>query len=118
MCPSLSPNKNGFAVGINNATLEELFQGFPHLVSIAKVVVQDPLLHVDPVLSLDPYDFHGNHPLSLRIEDFKKPGKNAIKNPEPLGLGASRHKPERTHQGRLETNFRRTEPSPRSCWLI
>ena len=39
-------------------------------------------------------------------------------NPEPSGLGACRHKSERTHQGRLQTNFRRTEPSPRSCWLI
>jgi hypothetical protein len=65
MCPSLSPNDNGFAIGIDNATLEELFQGFPQLVSVTKVVVQDFLLHVDPVLSPDLYDFHVNHPLSL-----------------------------------------------------
>jgi hypothetical protein len=69
MCPSLSPNDNGFAIGIDNATLEELLQGFPQLVSITKVVVQEPLLHVDPVLSPDLYDFHGNHPLSLKIAD-------------------------------------------------
>ena len=125
MCPWLSPNNNGFAIGIDNAALEELFQGFPQLVSIAKVVIQDPFLHIDPVPSPDLYDFHGNHPLSLwisdsglRIENKKTLNKNAIKNPEPLGLGACRHKSERTHQGRLETNFRRTEPSPRSCWLI
>jgi len=65
MCPSLSPNDNGFAIGIDNATLEEFFQGSPQLVSIAKVVVQDPFLHINPVPSPDLYDFHGNHPLSL-----------------------------------------------------
>ena len=64
MCPSLSPNDNGFAIGIDNATLEEFFQGSPQLVSIAKVVVQDPFLHINPVPSPDLYDFHGNHPLS------------------------------------------------------
>ncbi len=62
MCPSLSPNDNGFAIGIDNATLEEFFQGSPQLVSIAKVVVQDPFLHINPVPSPDLYDFHGNHP--------------------------------------------------------
>jgi hypothetical protein len=67
MCPSLSPNNNGFAIGIDNATLEELFQGSPQLVSIAKVVVQDPFLHINPVPSPDLYDFHGNHPLSFWI---------------------------------------------------
>ena len=70
MCPSLSPNDNGFAIGIDNATLEELFQGSPQLVSIAKVVVQDPFLHINPVPSPDLYDFHGNHPLSLWIAEF------------------------------------------------
>jgi hypothetical protein len=70
MCPSLSPNDNGFAIGIDNATLEEFFQGSPQLVSIAKVVVQDPFLHINPVPSPDLYDFHGNHPLSLWIADF------------------------------------------------
>jgi hypothetical protein len=65
MCPSLSSNDNGFAIGIDNATLEELFHGSLQLVSITKVVVQDPLLHIDPVPSPDLYDFHGNHPLSL-----------------------------------------------------
>jgi hypothetical protein len=69
MCPSLSPNDNGFAIGIDNATLEELFQGSSQLVSIAKVVVQDPFLHINPVPSPDLYDFHGNHPLSLWILD-------------------------------------------------
>lgn len=90
MCPSLSPNDNGFAIGIDNATLEELFQGSPQLVSIAKVVVQDPFLHINPVPSPDLYDFHGNHPLSLwisdcrlRIENNKILSKNTIKNPEP-----------------------------------
>jgi hypothetical protein len=90
MCPSLSPNDNGFAIGIDNATLEEFFQGSPQLVSIAKVVVQDPFLHINPVPSPDLYDFHGNHPLSLwiadcglRIEKNKTLVKNSIKNPEP-----------------------------------
>jgi hypothetical protein len=65
MCPSLSPNDNGFAIGIDNATLEKLYYGSPQLGSIANLVVQDPLLHIDPVPSPDLYDFHGNHPLSL-----------------------------------------------------
>jgi len=65
MCPSLPPNDNGFAVGIDNTTFEELFQGSLQLVSITEVVVQDPLLHIDPVPSPDLYDFHGNHPLSF-----------------------------------------------------
>ena len=70
MCPSLSPNNNDFAIGIDSATFEELLQGFPQLISITKVVIEDPFLHIDPVPSADPYDLHGNHPLSLRIEDY------------------------------------------------
>ena len=81
MCPWLSPNYNGFAIGIDNAALEELFQGFPQLVSIAEVVIQDPFLHIDPVPSPDLYDFHGNHPLSLRIWEFGlRIEKNKITN--------------------------------------
>ena len=70
MCPYLSPYNDGFAIGIDNATLEELPQGFPQLLSIRKVVIQDSFLYIDPVPSPDLYDFHGDHPLSLRIAEF------------------------------------------------
>ena len=65
MHPSLPPIDYGLTTGIDDTALEEIFHGFVQLVAIGKVIVKDPLFNIDPVSSPNPYDFHGNHPLSF-----------------------------------------------------
>ena len=69
MRPSLPPIDNRFATGIDDAALAKVFHGFVQLIAIGKVIVENPLFNIDPIFSLNPYDFHGNHPLS--IADFR-----------------------------------------------
>jgi len=65
MRPSLLPVNSGFTIGIDDTASEEVFDGFfSQLLTVAEVVIQHPLFYLDPILSLEPYDFHGNHPLS------------------------------------------------------
>ena len=63
-CPSFSSIDDSLATGIDGATLEEVFHGRAQSVTVAQVVVEGPLLRIDPVPTPDPYNFHGNHPLS------------------------------------------------------
>jgi len=65
MYPLFSPIDYGLAAGIDGAALEKVFHGFAQLLTVTEVVVQRTLFHLVPVFSPDPYDFHGNHPLSL-----------------------------------------------------
>jgi hypothetical protein len=66
MRPSLPPINNSLTIGIDDTASEEVFQGFFfQLLTVAEVVIQHPLFYLDPILSLEPYDFHGNHPPSF-----------------------------------------------------
>ena len=69
MRPSLPPIDNSLATGIDDAALAKVFHGFVQLIAIGKVIVENPLFYIDPIFSLNPYDFHGNHPPS--IVDFR-----------------------------------------------
>ena len=65
MRPSLPPINNSPTIGIDNTASEEVFYGFFfQLLTVAEIVIQHPLFYLDPILSLEPYDFHCNHPLS------------------------------------------------------
>jgi hypothetical protein len=64
MHPSLPPVDHGLAIGIDGTALAEILHGFAQLIPIGKVIVKDPLLDIDPVLSPYPDNLHGNHHLS------------------------------------------------------
>ena len=63
--PSLPPVDNRLATGIDDAALTKVFHGFVQLIAIGKVIVENSLFNIDPISSLNPYDFHGNHPPSI-----------------------------------------------------
>ena len=69
MRPSLPPIDHCLATGIDDAAFAKVFHGFVQLIAIGKVIVENPLFNIDPIFSLNPYDFHGNHPPS--IVDFR-----------------------------------------------
>ena len=64
MRPSLPPIDDCFSAGIDGTALEEFFHRASYLLAIREKVIQNTFLHIDPVLSSNPYYFHGDHPLS------------------------------------------------------
>lgn len=84
--PLFPPIGNSPAARIDGTALEEVLHGAAQMVAVQEVVVEDPLLCIDPVPSPDLYDFHDNHPLSKeKAPSHQVSGLSVQLCPDPLG---------------------------------